>query len=242
MKEKEPQLKKIEILRERCKTDLKFLVTKVMQMPRWSDALHGDLVRILEGEGDRKLILLPRGHQKSTIITVAWTIQQLLRNPDLRVQIISATWKLSKDLLHQIKGILESSVLKDLFGEFYQTKCRWTIEVIDIAQRTKMLKDPTITTLGIDTGKTGSHCDLMVFEDIVVPENSNTSEQIQKTISSYRDCLPLLDPGGRIVIIGTRYALSDLYGYLIANEARSINGNILDKTEDRNNWRKFINA
>ncbi len=233
------QEERLEALRKRCKEDLRFLVTKIMQMPRWSSPLHDDLVKMVDSPGDRKLILLPRGHQKSTIITVAWVIQQLLRDPNLRIMIISATWKLSKDLLHQIKAVLTTSPLKDLFGDFSTNQTRFTTEFIDIAQRTKHTKDPSISTGGIDTGKTGSHCDLLVFDDICSPENTTTAEQINKTLESFRDCLPLLDPGGRIVMIGTRYAMSDAYGYILENEARSINGVMLETEEDRRNWRKF---
>ena len=230
---------RLHALRNRCKTDLRFLVTRIMQMPRWSSPLHDDLVKTVDSAGDRKLILLPRGHQKSTVITVAWIIQQLLKDPNLRVMIVSATWKLSKDLLHQIKSVLTNTALKDLFGDFNTGQTRWTTEFIDVAQRTKHTKDPSISTAGIDSGKTGSHCDLIVFDDVCSPENSTTPEQIFKTIESFRDCLPLLDPGGKILVIGTRYAMSDLYGMLIENESRSINGQLLETEDDRRNWRKF---
>jgi len=234
---------KQEILRERCRTDLKFLVTQVCGLKRWSDELHGSLARHIDAPGDRKLILLPRGHQKSTIISVVWTIQQLLRNPNETVGLYSANWKLSKDLLHQIKNILITSPLKDLFGSFQSQEGRWTIEAIDIAQKNSILtKDPSISTGGIDSGKTGSHCSLMIFDDPVTPENTTTPEQVRKVIESYKDCLPLLNPGGRIVVIGTRYTMGDLYGQLIEDEARSINGVPIENEEQRKNWRDLLRA
>ncbi len=135
---------------------------------------------------------------------------------------------------------MEGTLLKDLFGEFVNPKTRWTTEFIDVAQRSKFLKDPTISTAGIDTGKTGSHCDIMVFDDLITPETVNTSEQMAKITSSYRDCLPLLDPGGVIVIVGTRYAMGDLYQHIIENESRTINGNVLENVDDRKNWRQYV--
>lgn len=229
-------------LKIKCETDLQFLVTEVFGLKRWSEGLHGDLVRHLSAPGDRKLILLPRGHQKSTIITVCWTIQQLLKNPNLTVGIYSATWKLSKDLLHQIKNILTTSPLKSLYGPFNQSN-RWTIESVDISQKSGALKkDPSISTGGLDSGKTGSHCDLMLFDDVVTPENTGTPEQTRKTIEAFKDCLPLLNPGGKIVVIGTRYTQGDLYGELIETEARSINGLALETVEQRKNWRTLLHA
>lgn len=210
-----------------------------MQMPRWSEPLHTEANDIISGAGDRKLLLLPRGHQKSTIFTVARTIQEILKDPDIRVKIISATWPLAKDLLHQIKAILEQSALPEIFGPFLQPKCRWTTDVIDVAQRTKWLKDPTISTGGIDTGKTGGHCDLLIFDDIVTPENTTTPDQVRKIVEGYQACLPLLDPGGKLLMIGTRYVMADIYGYIIENESRSINGKLLETEEQRKKWREF---
>lgn len=229
---------RLNALRERCKTDLKFLVTKIMGLTRWGQ-LHDDLVKTVDSPGDRKLILLPRGHQKSVTVSVAWVVQQILKDPNIRIMIVSSTWKLSKDLLHQIKSVLTQTALKDIFGDFSTNQTRWTTEFIDVAQRTRHSKDPTISTAGIDTGKTGSHVDLLIFDDVVDPQNSATPEQINKTIDAYKDCLPLLDAGGRIIVIGTRYAMQDLYGYLIEKESRSINGTYLESEEQRRDWRKF---
>lgn len=233
------QKEKLHNLQERCKTDLKFLVTKIMQMPRWSEPLHTDALNVIKAPGDRKLLLLPRGHQKSTIFSVAFVIQEILNNPDIRVKVISATWPLAKDLLHQTKSILEQSALPEIFGPFLAPKCRWTTDVIDVAQRTKWLKDPTISTGGIDTGKTGGHCDLMIFDDIVTPENTTTPDQVRKVVDGYQACLPLLDPGGKLLLIGTRYVMADIYGYLIENESRSINGKFLETEEQRKKWREL---
>jgi hypothetical protein len=235
---------KVERFQHLCKTDLKFLTTKVCGLTRWNDDLHGGLAQVLDAPGDRKLILLPRGHQKSTVISVVWVLQQILRDPDETVAIYSASWPLAQDILHQIKMILETNqALIDAFGLFKRRDTRWTSTFIDIAQKNPAkAKNPTIRTGGIEAGKTGTHCGLMIFDDVVTPENTTTSEMVQKTVSSYQDCLPLLDPGGRVVTIGTRYVPADLYGFLIENEARTINGHALESEEDRAQWRKFVNA
>lgn len=232
---------KINQLKHLCENNLKYLTTTVLGLNRWSDDVHGGIEQHLNAPGDRKLVLLPRGHQKTTIISVCWVIQQLLKNPNETVGIYSATWPLAKDILVQIKNILVYSPLKDIYGSFQSDSGRWTLSNIDIAQKNVMLsKNPSISTGGVDTGKTGTHCSLMLFDDIVTPENTTTPDQVRKTIESYQDCLPLLDPGGRIVVIGTRYTMGDLYGSLIQNEARSINGYELQDEEERKNWRKFV--
>lgn len=232
-----------EALRERCKNDLKFLVVDVLGLSRWNDELHGGMVKHIEAPGDRKLVLVPRGHQKSTVISVCWVVQQLLRNPNETIGIYSAKWGLAKDLLHHIKNILISSPLKDLFGAFRSRDGRWTLEEIDIAQKDPLkTKNPSIRTGGLDGGKTGTHCSILLFDDPVTPENTTTPDQVRKTIDAFRDCLPLLDAGGKIIVVGTRYANGDLYGELIENESRSINGVPLNTPEDRKNWRAHVRA
>jgi hypothetical protein len=234
---------KRDALRERCKADLRFLVVDILGMTRWNDELHGGMVSHIEAPGDRKLVLVPRGHQKSTIISVCWVVQQLLRNPNTTVGIYSAKWGLAKDLLNHIKNILTQSALKDIFGEFRSRDGRWTLEEIDIAQKDNVtIRNASVRTGGLDGGKTGTHCSLMIFDDPVTPENTTTPEQTRKTIDSYKDCLPLLDPGGKIIVVGTRYSNGDLYGGLIENESRSINGTFFETEEERKTWRRLVRS
>lgn len=230
-------------LQNRIKSDLRFLVVDVLGMTRWNDELHGGMVKHIEAPGDRKLVLVPRGHQKSTIISVCWVVQQLLRNPNESVGIYSAKWGLAKDLLHHIKNIFTQSDLPHIFGDFRTRDGRWTLEEIDIAQKNFLTtKNPSIRTGGLDGGKTGTHCSIMLFDDPVTPENTTTPEQVRKTIDSFRDCLPLLDAGGKIIVVGTRYSNGDLYGDLIDNESRSINGVTFNSEEDRKDWRQWVKS
>ncbi len=230
-------------LQARIKSDLKFLVVDILGMTRWNDELHGGMVQHIEAPGDRKLVLVPRGHQKSTIISVCWTVQQLLRNSNETVGIYSAKWGLAKDLLHHIKNILTQSDLPHIFGDFRSREGRWTLEEIDIAQKNSLVtKNPSVRTGGLDGGKTGTHCSILLFDDPVTPENTTTPEQTRKTIDSYKDCLPLLDPGGKIIVVGTRYSNGDLYGGLIENESRSINGTFFETEEERKSWRRLVKS
>jgi hypothetical protein len=41
-----------------------------------------------------------------------------------------------------------------------------------------------------------------------------------------------------LLMIGTRYVNADIYGYIIENESRSINGLALESVEQRKDWRK----
>jgi predicted phage terminase large subunit-like protein len=76
----------------------------------------------------------------------------------------------------------------------------------------------TWTTTGIEREQTSQHYDLIIADDLHGRENVMTKEQRDKVKLYYKDMMSLLDPGGRIVIIGTRWSIDDLYGDLLERE------------------------
>lgn len=231
---------KIAAIQHAAKTDLKFLCKDILKMAQWEDSLHNDLAQFLEKSGSRKLILMPRGHLKSSIVTVGWAIQQLLKNPNLRILITNATWNKSREFLNQISSYLTDSALPQIFGPFQIPSKRWTIEDLEIAQKTDHTKrGPSIATAGLERSLNGLHADLIIHDDLVDEHNSMTAEQIEKVKSFYRKSLPVLDPGGRIIVIGTRWVMGDLYSELIETQMTSMNGQIVT-AEDRLKWRDYV--
>ena len=231
----------LKTLRERCKSDLRFLAVNICGMHAWQDSLHNDLAAFLADKSDRKLVLVPRGHLKSSLVTVVWSIQQILKNPNVRILITNAVWDLSRKFLGEIVGLITSkSLLPELFGQFDGKGSKFTQDSITIAQRTDgTLKDATITTAGVETSLTGGHYDIIIHDDLVEENNINTKEQIQKIIRFYQNGLDLLDPGGIIIVVGTRWAAGDLYGHLIETEMTKLNG-LEVKPEQRTQWRSIL--
>ena len=235
------QKDQIKALQQACKTDLRFLCKEVLGMTDWEELLHNDLAHQLDSPASRKLFLMPRGHLKSSIITVGWGLQQVLRDPNIRVLITNAVWDKARAFLNQISGYLtDRSALPQIFGTFQTPNMRWTRDEIEIAQKTsRTIKEPTISTAGLEKSLTGYHYDLIICDDLVDATNITTAEQIEKVKSYYRNMLPLLDPGGRIVVIGTRWCIGDLYDELISTTATSINGHKIDSPAERLDWRKW---
>lgn len=231
----------ISALKRRCKTDLKFLCKQVLGMKDWDDLLHGDLVREIDLPARHKLLLIPRGHLKSSIVTVGWAIQQILINPNIRIYITNAVWDLSRKFLREISGLLiDKSPLSDIFGQFNGSRSQFTQDEITISQRTiGTVKEPTIQTGGVEKAVTGAHFDIIIHDDLVEENNIGTPEQIKKIIRFRQNCLDLLDPGGLEIIIGTRWAMGDLYGHLIETEMTTLNGKEVSPSE-RAKWRELL--
>ncbi len=226
-----PANAEVAAIRDMCRSNLKYLSKEFLGMSKWDDNLHDDLAEYLEKSGKYKLILIPRGHLKSSLVTVAWAIQQLLRNPDLRILIRNAVWDQSRRFLNQIQGFLEDSKLPVIFGAFTSTKAVWTKEEIEIKQRRIRKASPSIMTAGLETSLTGLHFDIIIDDDLVNDKNTSTKEQIQKVIDVYNDSFNLLDRGGIHVVVGTRWSNRDLYGHILTTDIGTVNGIPVDQTQ-----------
>lgn len=177
---------------------------------------HGTMIRVLESEKKRKLVTMPRGTFKTSIAVVAFILQNIIKNPNIRILLDSELWTLSRNSLREIKAHIKGPIFQEIFPG-------WRLvldnqDEITINQRTKILKEPTVTASGIGAGKTGQHYDLIVADDLNSPLNSLKLENAQKVIDHYRYYTSILEPGGTIVVIGTRYAELDLIGHILRTE------------------------
>ena len=208
-------------------------------MKDWQDGLHDELAAYLDTPAKQKLVLMPRGHLKSSIVTVGKSIQWLLRDSNTRILITNAVWDQSREFLRQISDYLTvSSQLPTIFGQFRHKDLTWTRSEITIAQKNDPTKrGPSIRTAGLESILTGSHCDKIIHDDLVELNNVQTRDQIKKVIQFHDASLDLLDPGGEMVDIGTRWAEDDLYGLLLTDRTRTVNGHEIEKNTT---WRKYI--
>ena len=206
----------IEEVRTACKDSLHFLCTEILGFKDW-DMVHDDMEKFINRKSIRKLLLVPRGHLKTAMITKGFSIQSLLRNPDIRILIANQVWDKSREMLYEIKQLLtEKTDLPKLFGDFVSE--RWREDDIVIRQRRKALAAPTIGTSGVEAELTSSHYDLILLDDLQGEKNFQTPEQREKVKRYYRSMIDLIEPGGTIIVIGTRWHLDDVYQYIIDNE------------------------
>lgn len=210
----------IEQVKEQCEKSLWFLCTQFLKYPDW-DKCHDDLEKFLMKPARKKALLMPRGHLKSTLGTISFAIYQILRNPNVRILIANQVWDLSRSFLREIKEQLEKSQLKYMYGDFVSAK--WNEDEIIVRQRTKPLKEPTIKTAGIESEQTGGHFDIIILDDLVGLQNSQTPEQRDKAKRFRRTMINLLDPkskDGMIFEIGTRWSLDDTFSEILEKELK----------------------
>lgn len=196
--------------------DFWFFLQEVLGVKQLNRKFHGEMADFMTTADERKLILAPRGHLKSTLCTVYYALWRICRNPNIRILIANYKLSLAQSLLFQIRNeILGNESIQNYYHNILpdMKKAKWNESQITV-NRTTNLKEATIEVAGVGAEITGRHYDLIICDDVVGPENITTKEQLDKTLQWYNQLEFLLDPGGNQVMVGTRWHYDDLYGHI----------------------------
>lgn len=208
--------------RELCRIDRYYLLTHVLGRVDAIDPWLYARCREVEANPDGHLDLWAREHYKSTIITFAGAIQEIIRDPDITICIFSHTKGIAKKFFVQVKEELERNeklqdIFPDIFWEDTRKAPRWSEEKGLVVKRASNSKEATLEAHGLVDGQpTSAHYRLRIYDDVVTRESVSTPEQIAKTTSAWElsDNLGARqeDGGaGRAWHIGTRYHFADSY-------------------------------
>jgi len=213
-------------VRELCLADRYYLLVRACHR---HDALHPWLYercREVERAPDDRLDLWSREHYKSTIITFAGAIQEILRDPEITIGIFSHTKPVARKFWSQIKTELElNENLKRAFPDvLYQNPAKdsikWSEEKGIVVKRKTNPKEATLEAHGLVDGQpTGAHFKLRIYDDVVTRESVTTPDQIAKTTAAWELSDNLGMAGGRKWHIGTRYHFGDTYGAILERKA-----------------------
>lgn len=208
-------------LRWLAKYDRYFLLTVVL---RRADARRNWLFarcREVEADTDDRLDLWAREHYKSTIITFAGIIQEIIRDPEITIGIFAHNRPTAKAFLRQIKQEFEDNdLLIKLFPDIFfanphQEAVKWSEDEGICVRRWSNPKESTVEAWGLVDGMpTGKHFRLRVYDDVVTEKSVTNPEMIKKTTEMFELSEDLGTHGGRQWMIGTRYHHGDTYGVI----------------------------
>lgn len=213
-----PKTSKKDLVRQEAENDL-FKFICLVHPNRVLGHVHQDVVSWWNRQDAKshQILLLPRDHQKSALVAyrVAWMIT---KNPAIRILYISSTANLATKQLKFIKDILESDIYRYYWPDMVKTSLndreKWTeteISVDDPRRKAENVRDPTVFTAGLTTSIVGMHCDISVFDDVVVPENAYTEEGRNKVQTQYSLLASIEGTEALQWVVGTRYHPLDLY-------------------------------
>lgn len=194
------------------------------------DALHPWVFarcREVERDPDGYIDLWSRYHFKSSVITTAGAIQEIMCNPEITIGIFSVVKPTAHEFLGQIKNEFEANEhLKDLYPDVLyrnpRTKgpdgrpSKWSLVRGITVKRQGRPKEATIEAHGLIDGQpTGRHFQMHIYDDVVTQDHLS-DDSIKKTTQRWEmaDNLGTKD-GVRKWIVGTRYHFADTYGVII---------------------------
>lgn len=170
-----------------------------------------------DGLTSNKLIMLPRAHLKSHMVAT-WCAWIVTRHPEITILYVSATSELAETQLYAIQNILGSSQYMRYFPEYINPqegkREKWSVKkmsVDHIKRRKEGIRDATIATAGLTTNTTGWHADIIVADDLVVPENAYTEDGRDSVSKKTSQFTSIRNAGGFTMACGTRYHPADIY-------------------------------
>ena len=186
---------------------------------------HGPLCSQLDEEQlpyARFLDLWPRGHLKTHLITIGKNIQHYLRDNNVRILLVGSNEDNSKKNLGLIKHIFENNTLLHwLFPECVPDVKgdKWTETQVVLPRRLNRA-ETTFKAIGWGGRTTGWHFDVVNKDDLIDEKTERSPEVMEKIIEWHLLSKNLLDSptDGVDQVVGTRWLVNDIYGYIIKHE------------------------
>jgi len=204
-------------VRENALNDLYYFACLMNPNYMYGEA-HKDVFRWLQSNNDKnQFLMLPRAHLKSHCIAV-WCCWWLTKHPDTSIVYVSATAELAERQLDSIKNMMLSDKYQLYFPDMLNPeegrRSKWSATKINVdhpKRRKEGVRDSTIATAGITTNTTGWHANVLVYDDLVVPDNAYTDIGRTAVAAASSQLTSVLNAGGIIKACGTRYHPSDVY-------------------------------
>ena len=160
-----------------------------------------------------------RGCGKS-VLTATYAVWRLYWEPDLKVMALSATAQRAEEMVALCRQIMEHELFKHMrprLGSEGSPTGKDQADsrlIMDCGHLTKLSKEPSMQAKGITANITGAHPDLIIYDDIEVPETGGTAAKREKLIKKVHEGESLIQPKGTIIFLGTPHSMESIYNKL----------------------------
>ena len=158
--------------------------------------------------GDRELLLLAfRNAGKSTLVGLfsAWL---LVRDPNLRILVLAADHALAGKMVRFVKRVIERHPLT---RNLKPNRADQWAQAQFTVNRTRELRDPSMLAKGIGANVTGSRADVIICDDVEVPNTSDTPPKRADLRQRLDEIDYVLVPGGLQLYAGTPHTYYTIY-------------------------------
>lgn len=200
----------------------------------------------LKAEGDeqgaylRRLVLMPRGHLKSTIGTVLYVLWRIYRNPNIRILVACNLQSLAFAFIRELRSYFENTKLDSVWNkrphidgallpqlqkksrdrnfsvdtEAEDRKVIWNNTALQVVRRDNVyFKEPTVYATSVGTTVTGQHYDLVILDDLIDFKNIESEVKKLATEEWIADIESVLNPPENCTIEGKDgYVLQEILG------------------------------
>ena len=210
-----PRKKKQAPLEEQLKKDFRLFLTAIWTHLALPPPTRAQLciAEYLQHGPKRLQIQAFRGVGKSWI-TAAFVLWTLYNDPNKKIMVVSA----SKDRADSFSIFCQRLILEVPWMSHLRPKNddqRWSRVSFDVGTAAPH-QAPSVKSVGITGQLTGSRADLMVLDDVEVPNNSMTELQREKLLQLVTECESILTPkpDSRIMFLGTPQTTFTVYNKL----------------------------
>ena len=202
-------------IEDKLKEDFRYFLTAVwthLSLPAPTRA-QLCIAEYLQHGPKRLQIQAFRGVGKSWI-TAAFVLWTLFNDPNKKIMVVSA----SKDRADSFSIFCQRLILEVPWMAQLKPKNddqRWSRISFDVGPAAPH-QAPSVKSVGITGQLTGSRADLMVLDDVEVPNNSMTELQREKLLQLVTECESILTPkrDSRIMFLGTPQTTFTVYNKL----------------------------
>ena len=189
--------------------------------------VHRDLQTFLSANR-RALIELPRDHGKTTQVC-GRILFELALNPRLRVKIVCATEAVAAERGRFLRDTIDTNErLRAMFPHLVASQ-PWSAEAFTILREDGVL-GPSVASIGIGAGSTGTRADLLICDDIVDVKAIHHQGDRERVWTDFENnLLNLLEPDGRFWGLYTPWHSDDLNAHLKKNSAYAIFRRAIDE-------------
>jgi hypothetical protein len=174
-------------------------------------SIHLRILRWLEHSwkiSDTRLLLMAfRSCGKSTCVAIfcAWLLYQ---NPDLRIIVMAADDMLARKMVRNVRRILERHPLT--LRLLPKKVDQWASDRFTVERQTE-LRDPSMLARGVGSNVTGSRADIIIYDDVEVPNTSMTAESRIDLRERLNESRFILTPQGLQIYVGTPHTYDTIY-------------------------------